>query len=68
MKATEFDEGFDAGEDMSAHVDWTKPRRLNVEARRMNVDLPTWGVAGLDRQAGPEARHHPPSADQDVDR
>jgi hypothetical protein len=51
MKATEFDEQFEAGEDMSAHVDWTKARRLNVEAKRVNVDFPTWVVAGLDRQA-----------------
>jgi len=51
MKATEFDERFDAGEDMSAYVDWTKGRRLNVEAKRVNVDFPTWVVVGLDRQA-----------------
>ena len=51
MKATEFDERFDAGEDMSAYVDWTRARRLNVEAKRVNVDFPTWVVAGLDRQA-----------------
>jgi hypothetical protein len=51
MKATEFDERFDAGEDMSADVDWTKSRRLNVEAKRVNVDFPTWVVTGLDRQA-----------------
>ena len=51
MKATEFDERFDAGEDMSAHVDRTKARRLNVEAKRVNVDFPTWVVAGLGRQA-----------------
>ena len=31
MKAAEFDERFEAGEDPSAHVDWTKARRLNVE-------------------------------------
>mgnify|MGYP006977756119 FL=1 len=49
MKATEFDERFDAGEEMSAHVDWTKARRLNVEAKRVNVDFPAWVVAGLDR-------------------
>ncbi|WP_441295884.1 type II toxin-antitoxin system BrnA family antitoxin [Roseovarius sp. 217] len=30
---------------------WTKARRLNVEAKRVNVDFPTWVVAGLDRQA-----------------
>ncbi|MEI4234172.1 type II toxin-antitoxin system BrnA family antitoxin [Roseovarius sp. D22-M7] len=51
MKTTEFDERFDAGEDMSAQVDWTKVRRLNVEAKRVNVDFPAWVVAGLDRQA-----------------
>jgi hypothetical protein len=51
MKVTEFDEWFEAGEDMSRHVDWTKARRLNVEAKRVNVDFPTWVVAGLDRQA-----------------
>jgi hypothetical protein len=51
MKATEFDERFDAGEDVSADVDWSKARRLNVEAKRVNVDFPTWVVSGLDRQA-----------------
>lgn len=51
MKATEFDERFDAGEDMSAHVDWPGARRLNLEAKRVNVDFPIWVVAGLDRQA-----------------
>lgn len=51
MKATEFDKRFDAGEDMSADVDWSRARRLNVETRRVNVDFPTWVVSGLDRQA-----------------
>jgi len=32
MKATEFDERFDAGEDMSAHVDWCE-RRSNTRPR-----------------------------------
>ena len=50
MKATEFDERFDASEDMSVHVDWTEARRLNVEAKRVNVDFPARVVAGLDRQ------------------
>ena len=51
MKATEFDERFDAGEDVSAAVDWSKARRPNVEARRVNVDFPAWVVAALDREA-----------------
>ena len=52
MKAKEFDERFDAGEDMSAYVDWANARRPNLEAKRVNVDFPAWIVAGLDRQAG----------------
>lgn len=51
MKATEFDRRFDDGEDMSAHVDWSKARRPNTESKRVNVDFPVWVVAGLDRQA-----------------
>ena len=51
MKAREFDQAFDDGEDMDAHVDWTKARRPNVEARRVNVDFPAWVVERLDREA-----------------
>lgn len=51
MKATDFDRRFDAGDEMSAHVDWTQARRLNVQVKRVNVDFPAWVVSGLDRQA-----------------
>ncbi|MFP3945043.1 MAG: type II toxin-antitoxin system BrnA family antitoxin [Alphaproteobacteria bacterium] len=51
MKATEFDRKFDAGEDVSPHVDWSRARRPNIESKRVNVDFPAWVVAGLDRQA-----------------
>ena len=51
MKATEFDERFDVGEDMSEHVDWSRARRPNIETKRVNVDFPAWVVVGLDRQA-----------------
>lgn len=47
----EFDEKFDNGEDISAYVDWSKARRPNQEARRVNVDFPAWMVAGLDKEA-----------------
>ena len=47
----QFDEMFDNGEDISAYVDWSKARRPNQEARRVNVDFPAWMVAGLDREA-----------------
>lgn len=51
MKASEFDQKFDAGHDMELDVDWSKVRRPNVETRRVNVDFPAWVVEGLDRQA-----------------
>lgn len=51
MKACEFDEKFDAGEDVSADVDWSQARRTNTETRRVNVDFPAWVITSLDRQA-----------------
>lgn len=51
MKASEFDKTFDAGQDVSGAVDWTKARRRNDQLKRVNVDFPTWVVEGLDKQA-----------------
>jgi len=51
MKARDFDQRFDDGEDMSEHVDWSQARRPNLETKRVNVDFPAWVVEGLDRQA-----------------
>ena len=50
MKAREFEERFDAGDDVSDLIDWSKARRPNVEIRRVNVDFPAWVVDGLDKQ------------------
>ncbi len=51
MKATDFDRRFDEGEDVTDLVDWSKRRRPNLTARRVNVDFPAWVVEGLDREA-----------------
>ncbi len=51
MKTSEFDAAFDAGEDVSAAVDWSQAHRRNNTPKRVNVDFPAWVVAGLDRQA-----------------
>ncbi len=51
MKAKEFDERFDAGEDMAAMLDTTRARRPGEEPRRVNVDFPAWMIAALDREA-----------------
>ena len=51
MKAHEFDAAFDAGEDVSAQIDWSKSRRASVATKRVNVDFPAWVVEGLDKEA-----------------
>lgn len=51
MKASEFDERFDSGEDMSAALDTARARRPGAEHRRVNVDFPVWMIAELDREA-----------------
>ncbi len=51
MKAKEFYAAFDAGQDVSAAVDWSKARRANEEMRRVSVEWPEWMVEALDRQA-----------------
>jgi hypothetical protein len=52
ITAEELDTKFDNGEDVSAYFDWSKARRPNREARRVNVDFPAWMVQGLDKEAG----------------
>ena len=51
MKARDFDEKFDAGEDVTPHLDLAKARRSGHEQKRVNVDFPVWMVESLDREA-----------------
>ena len=51
MKAEDFDEKFDAGEDITSHLDLSKARRRGQEQRRVNVDFPLWMVRSLDKEA-----------------
>ena len=41
----EFDEKFESGESMSAHVDW------NAATKTVNLDLPVWVIRALDVEA-----------------
>ena len=52
MKAKTVDRKFDAGDDVSKHLELAKARRVNQEARRVNVDFPAWMIDSLDREAG----------------
>ena len=45
IKASEFDEKFDRGEDISEHLD------LSQSIKRVNVDFPEWSVTALDKEA-----------------
>jgi hypothetical protein len=45
------DRRFDAGEDISEYLDWSKAKRPGLEQRRVNVDLPSWMINSLDMEA-----------------
>ncbi len=51
MRAKELDKKFDDGEDISKHLDLHRARRTNQEAKRVNVDFPSWMIHSLDREA-----------------
>ena len=51
ITAAEFDERFDAGEDLSAHYDLDKAIRPGLEQKRVSVDFPVWMVNQLDMVA-----------------
>ncbi len=46
-----FDAKFDAGEDISDHVDWSTARRPGLEKRRVNIDFTEQMVRRLDIEA-----------------
>ena len=46
-----FDAKFDAGEDISDHIDWSTARRPGLEKRRVNIDFTDQMVRRLDIEA-----------------
>lgn len=51
MKAKDLDKKFDAGEDISKHLDLSRARRVNETPKRVNVDFPAWMIHSLDKEA-----------------
>lgn len=51
MKTSELDTMFDEGKDITSFLDLSCARRINVEAKRVNVDFPAWMVSSLDEEA-----------------
>jgi len=52
MKASEFDQAFDEGLNVIQDLDISKARRSGLDPKRINVDIPAWMIAVLDREAG----------------
>jgi len=51
MKAKDFDKKFDAGENVTEHLNLAEARRPYDGTKRVNVDFPEWMVNSLDREA-----------------
>lgn len=51
IKTEQFDKKFDAGEDISSHLDLRAARKPALEQRRINVDFPAWMIHSLDEEA-----------------
>ena len=52
MKAKDFDQKFDAGEeDIIADLDLSTAVRPNQIQKQVNVDFPVWMIDSLDREA-----------------
>lgn len=51
MKAKEFEDQFESGEDITKYLDVSKARRPEQEQKRVNVDFPIWMIQSLDKEA-----------------
>ena len=51
MKAKDLDKMFDAGNDITRYLDYSKARRPEQEQKRVNVDFPIWMIHSLDKEA-----------------
>ena len=51
ITAAEFDERFDAAEDLTAYYELEQANRPGLEQRRISVDFPAWMVHRLDMVA-----------------
>ena len=51
MKAKNFVQRFDDGEDITSSLDVSRARRVQQAQKRVNVDFPLWMIESLDREA-----------------
>lgn len=51
ISAKEFDEKFEAGEDVLPYCDTNSIRKPGLEKKLVNVDFPVWMLESLDHEA-----------------
>src|SRR5881296_2254885 len=51
ISTEDFDRRFDAGEDVSQYIDWSKARQPGREVQRVNVDFPVDLLRAIDQEA-----------------
>ncbi len=51
ITATEFEEKFESGEDLTPYLDLDNASRPGLEQKRVSVDFPLWMVQKLDKVA-----------------
>jgi len=51
ISAEEFEQRFEAKEDLLPYLDLSSIERPGLETRRINVDFPAWMVSRLDQEA-----------------
>lgn len=51
MKAREFEDKFESGNDVTGDLDLSRARRPRQSQKRVNVDFPDWMIAQLDKEA-----------------
>lgn len=51
MKANEFDQKFEAEEDLTPYLDLSKAKRLGSDHQSIRIDLPIWLLERINQEA-----------------
>ncbi|WP_008316201.1 type II toxin-antitoxin system BrnA family antitoxin [Leptolyngbya sp. PCC 6406] len=51
MKAKDFDQKFEAGEDLTPYLDLSQAKRLRSESQSISIDLPIWILERINQEA-----------------
>lgn len=51
MKAEEFDQKFEDGEDLTPYLDFSQAKRLGGEHQSIRIDLPAWLLERINQEA-----------------